>query len=373
MATTINVAAHLDDPAALVNAIIHRMQMDPNPASCAAQLAAYMKNGAVQQKTVTETQKGLEALTSVTQTFFAVLQPLVRVDSQNFKQLAGRKFAPQWQGYFNVHFVNNILPILGSTTVTAAEKQEKIDAFVKARTVQLPTSKPICYQVVDDNEKRIAAVDTLVASYTGLSTDISAFKDVFAQSMVQVGKSLDLEIQQALDAIDLVNAHIKAHIEEGKSLGLVAGALGTVAAGFACTGILAPMTLIFAGLATFFGVSEAEKYAEKTIELQNELAEKEAAKDALVATKAAYDATQPQIASASSNMGSVTAKLTAISCVLKMIKSDVVQANTHLNTARNGEAKDSLANRDAEIKAAAASYGTLKLIVDTFAVGLQQQ
>ncbi|KAF7326144.1 hypothetical protein MKEN_00465900 [Mycena kentingensis (nom. inval.)] len=378
--TTFAVKAHLDNPAALVSAVIKHIQDAPKPASRVAEFGAYLADDTVRKRMVAETQRGVEAVATVQTTFFRVLVPLTKLDAQNLKRVDGSvipKFAPQWSGYFNTlltnlnqtkqlavissglidTFLDKILPLLGSATATAAEKQKQLNDFQR---------------LIDENETSISNIDSLVGSYETLSLQVISFQKTFKETMAAVGQGLEAEVKRLQADIDLVSERLRSHRAEGKRLGIATGRHGPTAAGFICAGILSPFALIFAALSLFFRV-DAAAYHKKTQELEDELERAQDQLSAAIETKAAFQsqAVQPLITSASNEMGCVTGKLAAISSVLKMIKSDTVQATEHLSTSRDAHDVDLATDRDAEIKSAAASYANLKLIVDTFAVGLQ--
>ncbi|KAJ7733132.1 hypothetical protein B0H16DRAFT_1696224 [Mycena metata] len=374
----IDISTMLDNPAALQAAI--SLQLQINPAVSIPQLATFLDSDSIKTQMVEEANQGLEAIHTIQDTFFRVLVPLTRIDAQNFKGTDGqpiRKFASEWSGYYrnligNLNntkllanaartsidtFTQEILPLLANETIVASQKQSRVDEFVK---------------LIDSNERAICDVDTLVASYSTLSENVTAFQAAFNQTMVLVGKQLDADIVRAQNDIADVKARIAAHVEAGKELGLVAGALGAVAGGLCATGILAPVALLFTGLAIFFGVDKAQEYRDKTKQLNDELAKDQSALDALNNTKAEYDSLQPVVHNASNDMGVITVKLAALSTIFKTLKADVVAANVHLTTSQDAQDAGMGDIRNAEIKLAAASYATLKLVVDTFAVGWRQ-
>ncbi|KAJ7501597.1 hypothetical protein B0H11DRAFT_2224474 [Mycena galericulata] len=399
LASPVDISAMLDDPDALQTAI--STQLQANPTVSIPQLATFIESDAVKARMVEEANKGLEAIYTVQNTFFGVLGPLAQVDAGNFKGADGnliRKFAPEWLGYFKVQtfsvldaytelidvfllaqtlinnlnktkllagavrtlittFTQDILPLLADDTILAAEKQSRIDAFLK---------------LIDANERAICDVDTLVASYDSLSKNVTAFQATFNQTMKDVGKQLDVDIQRAQQDIADVKARIAAHVEAGKKLGLTAGVLGTVAGGLSATGILAPFALIFTGLAIFFGISEAQKYYDKSQKLKEELTSDENALATLNANKATYDSLQPEIYNTSKDMDTITVKLAALTTIFKTLKADVVSANEHLGFAESAHDADIGDIRNSEIKLAAASYANLNLLLDTFAVGWRE-
>ncbi|KAJ7016972.1 hypothetical protein C8F04DRAFT_1158550 [Mycena alexandri] len=378
LASPVDISTMLDDPDALQAAV--SLQLQVNPTVSIPQLVTFLGSDSTKARMIEEANQGLEAIHTVQDTFFHVLVPLAKVDAQNFKGTDGkpiRKFASEWSGYYrnlidNLNntkrlasavrtlidtFTQEILPLLANETIVAAEKQSRIDDFVR---------------LIDSNETAVCDVDTLVASYSTLSENVTAFQAAFNQTMVLVGKQLDADIVRAQQDIDGIKAKIAAHVEAGKKLGITAGALGTVAAGFYTTGILAPMALLFTGLSIFFGVNEAQEYAAKTQQLKADLTEAENALNALNLTKADYDSLQPVVHNTSNDMGVITVKLAVLSTIFKTLKADVVAANEHLTLgegAHNAEIGDI---RNAEIKLAAASYANLKLVLDTFAVGWRQ-
>ncbi|KAJ7030968.1 hypothetical protein C8F04DRAFT_1111962 [Mycena alexandri] len=371
LASPVDISTMLDDPDALQAAV--SLQLQINPTVSIPQLVTFLGSDSTKARMIEEANQGLETIHTVQDTFF-------HVDAQNFKGTDGkpiRKFASEWSGYYrnlidNLNntkrlasavrtlidtFTQEILPLLANETIVAAEKQSRIDDFVR---------------LIDSNETAVCDVDTLVASYSTLSENVTAFQAAFNQTMVLVGKQLDADIVRAQQDIDGIKAKIAAHVEAGKKLGITAGALGTVAAGFYTTGILAPMALLFTGLSIFFGVNEAQEYAAKTQQLKADLTEAENALNALNLTKADYDSLQPVVHNTSNDMGVITVKLAVLSTIFKTLKADVVAANEHLKLgegAHNAEIGDI---RNAEIKLAAASYANLKLVLDTFAVGWRQ-
>ncbi|KAJ7740144.1 hypothetical protein B0H16DRAFT_1758327 [Mycena metata] len=396
-ASPVDISTMLDNPAALQAAI--SLQLQVNPTVSIPQLATFLDSDSIKTQMVEEANQGLEAIHTIQDTFFRVLVPLTRIDAQNFKGTDGqpiRKFASEWSVYYRVKqlfvplhthssrcslvqnlignlnntkllanaartsidtFTQEILPLLANETIVASQKQSRVDEFVK---------------LIDSNERAICDVDTLVASYSTLSENVTAFQAAFNQTMVLVGKQLDADIVLAQNDIADVKARIAAHVEAGKELGLVAGALGAVAGGLCATGILAPVALLFTGLAIFFGINKAQEYRDKTKQLNDELAKDESALDALNRTKAEYDSLQPVVHNASNDMGVITVKLAALSTIFKTLKADVVAANVHLTTGQGAQDAGMGDIRNAEIQLAAASYATLKLVVDTFAVGWRQ-
>ncbi|KAJ7226530.1 hypothetical protein B0H12DRAFT_1240559 [Mycena haematopus] len=374
----VDISAILGNPAALQTAVAQRLQA--NPTVTIPQLASFIESDATKARMIEEANRGLEAIHTVQDTFFRVVAPLARVDAGNFKGPDGkpiRKFASEWSRYFrnlldNLNktkqlagavrgsidtFTQEILPLLANEDIVAAEKQRRIDDFLR---------------LIEASETSICNVDTLVASYDSLSKNVTSFQAAFNQTMVQVGKQLDTDIVRAQQDIAEVKTRIAAHVEAGKTLGVTAGALGAVAAGFSATGILAPLALLFTGLAIFFGITKAQEYYEKTQRLQDELNTKESALATLNATKAMYNSLQPQVQSASKDMGVITVKLAALSTIFKTLKADVVGAKEHLIIAQGAHDLELGDARNAEIALAAASYANLKLILDTFVVGWRQ-
>ncbi|KAJ7441039.1 hypothetical protein B0H11DRAFT_2292511 [Mycena galericulata] len=378
LASPVDISAMLDDPDALQTAISTRLQA--NPTVSIPQLATFIESDAVKARMVEEANKGLEAIYTVQNTFFGVVAPLAQVDAGNFKGADGnliRKFAPEWLGYFRTlidnlnktkllagavrtsinTFTQEILPLLADDTVLAAEKQSRIDDFLN---------------LIDANERAICDVDALVASYDSLSKNVTAFQATFNQTMKDVGKQLDVDIQRAQQDIADVKARIAAHVEAGKNLGLTAGVLGTVAGGLAATGILAPFALIFTGLAIFFGISEAQKYYDKSQRLKEELTTDENTLATLNASKATYNFLQPEIYNTSKDMDTITVKLAALTTIFKTLKADVVSAKEHLGFAESAQDADIGDIRNSEITLAAASYANVNLLLDTFAVGWRE-
>ncbi|KAJ7733129.1 hypothetical protein B0H16DRAFT_1580024 [Mycena metata] len=379
VATPGQVSDLFANPDALQTALNQKVQQDP--AGVTQSLSDYLKDDDTRQRMVQEAQEGLQAIHDIQLAFERVYSLLAQVDAQNFKGPDNKviqKLAPTWRTYSDTFtksliqtetlaskgkaavdsFVHNILPIIRSTAMSAADKKIRLDFYATS---------------IDQNDQNVKDIDALLLVYDQLGTDVAAFKTSFETKMQQVGQKLDTDIARAKEDIEAIKKKLAAHQETAKQLGISAGISAGIGAGLLATGYLAPVAYVCFAASLVMGIKAIEEWFNEVQKIKGELADKQTELAGLESQRAAYQKLVPACASAAQDMNLISAKLLILTQVFKLVKSDIVDASTHLSTASGADDADVTEVRNDELELAASSYAMLAVILETFATGWSTQ
>ncbi|KAJ7030970.1 hypothetical protein C8F04DRAFT_1364772 [Mycena alexandri] len=361
VATPGQVSNLFADPDALHAAFNQKLQQDPTGVT--KSLSDYLQDDDTRQHMVQEAQDGLQAIHDIQLAFERVYGLLAQVDAQNFKGPDGnviQKLAPTWRGYSDTFtqslsqtetlatkgkaavdtFVKNIIPILQNTSMSVTDKATRLTFFTNN---------------IDQNDQNVKAIDALLLVYD------------------QLGKDLDLDIARAKEDIEGIKTKLAEHQEAAKKLGISAGISAGIGAGLLATGFLAPLAYACFGASLVLGIKAIDEWFNEVQKIKGELADRENDLAGLESQRTAYQKLVPACASASQDMSLISGKLQILTQVFKLVKSDIVDASTHLNTASQADNADVTQVRNDELELAAASYSMLAVILETFATGWSTQ
>ncbi|KAJ7016970.1 hypothetical protein C8F04DRAFT_486623 [Mycena alexandri] len=379
VATPGQVSDLFANPDALHAAFNQKLQQDPTGVT--KSLSDYLQDDDTRQHMVQEAQDGLQAIHDIQLAFERVYGLLAQVDAQNFKGPDGnviQKLAPTWRGYSDTFtqsltqtetlatkgkaavdtFVKNIIPILQNTSMSVTDKATRLTFFTNN---------------IDQNDQNVKAIDALLLIYDQLGKDVAAFKASFETKMQQVGQKLDLDIARAKEDIEGIKTKLAEHQEAAKKLGISAGISAGIGAGLLATGFLAPLAYACFGASLVLGIKAIDEWFNEVQKIKGELADRENDLAGLESQRTAYQKLVPACASASQDMSLISGKLQILTQVFKLVKSDIVDASTHLNTASQADNADVTQVRNDELELAAASYSMLAVILETFATGWSTQ
>ncbi|KAF7329434.1 hypothetical protein MKEN_00205500 [Mycena kentingensis (nom. inval.)] len=359
------------DPSTIQTAFQAKAAQDPvgtNTAVC-----NYLASSAVRERLVQEATDGLEAIRSMQASFTSVYALLCQVDLQKFT-IQGKviqALAPTWRGYSD-----RFTDYLSDTEALAAEGRALVQTFKETvlDTILLNNNVSMVDKVkrtqfyvdeVNGNTKTINDTNTLIANLAGLSADVTAFKVTFDTTMADAGKSLTDDIKSIKESLEVLRAKLKAYQESAGMLTKATEGVGITAGVLIVTGGLAPIGLLAAAVAVILGGFAIDATFNKVAGAQAEVDAKEKALEIATAQKATYDKLAPEMAIASADMLSITDKL----AVLSKVKSDLIQANTHLNRANNAGQKTMDADELSALQLASKVYDALGAILETFANG----